>query len=109
MKRLLWLAMVVSTPASAVPIYLTCVFGNPDYPIEITVDEEGSWATVYLRHSGYRKTSRATFTADTVMFSDDVEPYELSRIDLKIIRGERGSRRMMAGQCAIKETPKRAF
>lgn len=47
------LAASAASPAIASPVYLTCVFGNPDRPIEVTVDEAESTATVFIPQTDY--------------------------------------------------------
>ncbi len=107
MKRLLWLAMVVSTPALAAPTYLKCTFG--DFPVELTVDESASQVTAFMPTTGHSAAMRANFGPEIVIFGDNVMSYRLSRVDLSITRTARWLNETVTGQCGVAATPKRAF
>ena len=121
MVRYLLLSFLAATPATAAPTYLSCQFDRGDgqvVPLAIAVDEVSQQVTVTNANNGRSKRFPAVFSATVVRWTDafDVSAKaenQISRTDLtyrtrtttfdgKVIRD-------VSGQCAIQETPKRAF
>lgn len=103
------LAAMAPSPAIAATS-LTCSIDAATGPfaVEVTLDEPGATATVFLPHSGLIERRPAIFSADSVRFSTRYVEYTISRVDLTI-------RRRLAiggsdsGKCVVEKVIPRKF
>jgi hypothetical protein len=119
MKMIVTLAaLLISSPAAAAPVYLTCPIVEKDgtRTVDITLNEEQGTATVLMREAGWGGSMSADFSPSIVKFTHRIlrnvfYVYAIDRVDLHIVRalGGGGATTFGQGVCTIAETPKRAF
>lgn len=102
------------SPAFAGPVYLTCAFPDrPSHDLQVTLDEQGGTASVYLASTGYTEQFKAAFGPETISFQGRFHEYLLNRVDQTLrrtIRMLKGSASAVdVATCVIRKTPKRAF
>lgn len=112
MKRLIAALLLASalipTSSRAATIYLSCTFPDAS-PVDITLDEANSRATVYVPASGKTFAFDASFGANEVRFENASVSYIVSRIDLSVRRLIKILHSENAGRCQINAPEKRAF
>lgn len=106
--------LAVATPLKATaPVYLSCIFPGSNVDdnskkINLRLNEDTSTVEWDLPDSSILNGhGQARFSADHVEFYAAPIHYELSRVDLKIIRN--AGTWKAEGTCARSEPPKRAF
>lgn len=111
MKHLLWALVFVATPAIATPTYLSCNFPSRDatFEIQLTVDESSATVSTFMPRTGKSERLPATFTPSSVIFSSRMMSYELSRVDLNIVRTVPSISSVDHGSCKLVKAPARAF
>lgn len=111
MKRLAWLALAISSPATAAPTYLSCLIDNDGIPVrvELTMDEPNSEVTIFMPHSGHTRRVRAVFSPSDVRFAQGDVKFYVNRVDLTLRRLWATIGMDNSGKCEVGAIPKRAF
>lgn len=105
------MAAVLSTPAIAAPVYLTCKIAQAGGPLEVrfVLDEDNGRVAVIIPKTGAVDHVRGTFMADRVVILREPSSFKISRTDLSIVRTTPMIKTTDRGTCKIEELPKRAF
>lgn len=109
MKAVIWMTLLVASPAAAAPTYLQCNFPGNSAILMVTADEANSAVTVSLPSTGHTEKMPAAFTASELRFQNNMLSYVISRTDLAINRTIKMIKSTDTGQCKVETAPKRAF
>lgn len=119
MKWILVIAIGISSPAVAVPTYLSCALTDklPVSTFAVVADEEKQGVTLTIGDTGAVERLPALFTPTTVEFQKNISPavisYLINRVDLSFQRtvAIEGQRTLGTnhGKCTVQTAPSRAF